>query len=168
MPEPISLLAYVATTGIGATAVMDAWTQLQKRVFGVPVLDYAWVGRWLGHFVRGRFRHEAIDRAAPVTGERLIGWTAHYAIGVAFAALLPALWGAQWLRDPSPGPALAVGLATVAAPFLIMQPAMGKGVAASRTANPSLARRRSLATHLWFGLGLYVAAQAWAWLARAA
>lgn len=152
-------LIYACVIGAGATAVMDLWTVLLKRGFGVPALDYAMVGRWIGHLFRGRFRHGGIARAAPVAGEQAIGWTAHYAIGIAFAALLLAIWGLDWVRDPSPGPALIVALATTAAPFLVLQPALGAGIAASRTPRPGLARLKTVGTHLSFGLGLYVAAQ---------
>ena len=62
-----------------------------------------------------------------------------------------------------PGPAAQLGLGTVVAPFLVMQPAMGAGVAASRTPNPAAARLQSLVTHAVFGLGLY----AGGWLTRA-
>ena len=65
MPEPVHFLFHAVVVGIGATLVMDAWWLCQKHVFGVPVLDYAWVGRWLGHLLRGRLRHEAI-KAAPL------------------------------------------------------------------------------------------------------
>jgi hypothetical protein len=39
-----------------------------------------------------------------------------------------------------------------------MQPAMGAGIAASRTPNPSAARLRNLATHTVYGIGLYLSA----------
>jgi hypothetical protein len=67
------------------------------------------------------------------------------------------------VQQPTLAPALAVGLGTVVAPFLVMQPAMGAGVAAGRTPNPAAARLQSLVTHAVFGLGLY----AGAWLTRA-
>jgi hypothetical protein len=47
----------------------------------------------------------------------------------------------------------------VAAPFLLMQPALGAGIAAAKTPNPTAARLRSLMTHAVFGLGLYFAAR---------
>ncbi len=59
---------------------------------------------------------------------------------------------------PTLGPALLVGVGTVAAPFLLMQPGMGAGIAASRTPRPNAARLQSLATHAVFGAGLYAAA----------
>ena len=62
---------------------------------------------------------------------------------------------------PDLGPALLVGIGSVAAPFLVMQPGMGAGIAASRTPRPAAARLQSLVTHAIFGLGLYAAG----WLA---
>jgi hypothetical protein len=59
---------------------------------------------------------------------------------------------------------LAVGVGSVAAPFLILQPGMGAGIAASRTPNPPAARWHSLITHTVFGLGLYLTGLAAAWL----
>jgi Protein of unknown function (DUF2938) len=144
--------------GCGGTLFMDLWGALQKRLWGVTPLNYAMVGRWIGHLWRGTFAHENIAAAAPIRGEAALGWLAHYAIGVIFAALLLALWGLDWARNPAPGPALLVGVATVAAPFLILQPGMGAGIAASRTPRPNVARLRSLLTHTAFGIGLYAAA----------
>jgi hypothetical protein len=144
--------------GIGATVVMDLWGLLLKRVFGVPSLGYAMVGRWLGNMPAGRFAHARIADAPAVRGERLLGWTAHYAIGVAFAFLLVAVAGEGWVREPTPLPALAVGIVTVAAPYFVMQPAMGLGFAASKAPKPAVARLRSLVTHAVFGGGLYITA----------
>lgn len=144
--------------GLGATATMDAWAVLRRRWLGTPLPNYALVGRWLGHMPRGRFRHDAIQHAQPVRGEHCLGWAAHYLIGIAFAAMLPAIFGTAWLQQPSLLPALCVGIATVAAPFLLMQPGMGAGIAARSTAHPAAARLQSLITHAIFGLGLYAAA----------
>lgn len=54
--------------------------------------------------------------------------------------------------------ALIIGIVTVAAPFFIMQPAMGAGFASSKAEKPNVARARSLAAHAAFGLGLYLSA----------
>jgi hypothetical protein len=107
----------------------------------------------------GRFRHDSIAASAPVRGEHILGWTAHYLIGIAFAALLVGIWGLAWIRHPTIGPALAVGIGSVAAPFFLMQPGMGAGIAASRTPRPASARLQSLISHAVFGLGLYTAGQ---------
>lgn len=158
------LLAGVLTTGIGATVVMDLYAALRRRWCGEPGLDYALVGRWLGHLRAGKLRHQAIARSEPIRGEACLGWVAHYLTGIGFAALLVGITGRAWLQAPTPGPALIFGLASVAAPFLILQPALGAGIAASRTPAPGLARRRSLLTHLVFGLGLYLSALGYAQL----
>ena len=149
------LAAQVLATGVCATVVMDLWAVLLRRVFGVASLDYAMVGRWLGHMPSGRFAHAGIAHAAPVAGERTLGWIAHYAIGVGFASCLVALAGPGWLRSPTLAPALTVGIGTIVVPFLVMQPAFGAGIAASKTPSPGRARLRSLMTHTVFGLGLY-------------
>ena len=150
--------AFTLVVGIGATAVVDLWGIARQRAFGIAPPNYALVGRWLAHMPRGRFRHDAIAASAPMPGERVVGWAAHYLIGVAFAALLVAIWGPAWIVRPTIAPALIVGIGTVAAPFLIMQPGMGAGIAASRTPRPAAARVQSLITHAVFGAGLYIAA----------
>ncbi|MFT3735083.1 MAG: DUF2938 domain-containing protein [Rhodocyclaceae bacterium] len=144
--------------GVGATALVDAWSLLRRRMLGIALPDYGLVGRWFAHMLRGVFRHAAISKAAPLRSERLLGWSAHYVIGVVFAALLVALCGSAWLQAPRFVPALLLGLVTVAAPFLLMQPGMGAGIAASRTPRPNTARLQSLVTHAVFGCGLYASA----------
>lgn len=155
-------VACTVLTGAGATVLLDLWAIARKAVLGISLPNYGLVGRWLAHLGRGRIRHESIAASAPVRGERLIGWTAHYLTGVAFAAILLGLWGVAWLRHPTIGPALIVGIGTVVVPFLVTQPAMGAGVAASRTPRPLAARVQSVVTHGIFGLGLFASA----WVAR--
>jgi hypothetical protein len=149
-------LICAALIGAGATAVMDLWSMARERLLGVPV-NYGLVGRWLAYMPRGRLRHDGIKATPAVKGERLIGWTAHYLIGIAFAGVLLAVWGLEWAQRPTLGPALIVGIGSVAAAFLLMQPGMGAGIAASRTPRPNAARLQSFVTHLVFGLGLYAA-----------
>lgn len=157
MREGADLFIAALLVGTGATAVMDLWSLAKARLCGLPSLDYGLVGRWLAYLPRGRWRHDSIADTPPVHGERVIGWAAHYAIGIVFAGLLIGGWGRGWLCHPTPGPALLVGIGTVAAPFLLMQPAMGAGFAARRTPRPWVARGHSLLTHAVFGLGLFVA-----------
>ena len=151
--------------GIGATAVMDVWLLLLKKL-GVSTLNFAFIGRWVGHRLRGQVAHTAIAKAAPVRGELAWGWLTHYAVGVAFAGVLLSFQGAAWVHSPTLLPALAVGMGTVAAPLLVMQPAMGSGFAASRTVTPLKNCLRSLANHTVFGLGLYLSALVIALISR--
>ncbi|MFO1494802.1 MAG: DUF2938 domain-containing protein [Lysobacterales bacterium] len=144
--------------GLGATALSDLWGLLRHPLFGVAAPNYALVGRWFAHMRHGRYTHAAIAQATPMPHERLIGWSAHYAIGVAYAAVLVLLCGPDWLAQPRLAPALLLGLATLAFPMLWMQPAMGAGIAASRTPHPWQARLHSVLLHSAFGLGLYLTA----------
>jgi hypothetical protein len=143
--------------GSGATALLDLWSLARHRLGHVAPPDYGLVGRWFAYMPRGIFRHAAIGKTPAVRGERLIGWTAHCLIGIAYAGLLLAIWGLEWARQPTLAPALIIGIGSVAAPFLLMQPGMGAGLAASRTPQPGAARLRSLVMHTVFGLGLYLA-----------
>lgn len=145
--------------GVGATAVMDLTAEVLRRTRGTRSLDYALVGRWLGHMPAGRFRHESIMTAEPVPGERALGWGAHYAIGSCFAVAL-VFADSEWLDDPRFVPAVSMGLATVAAPWFVMQPAFGFGVAASKTPSPSQARLGSLQAHGAYGDGLWLSGEA--------
>lgn len=156
--SPTSTFLHMALVGIGATAVMDLWLLLLLRL-GAPTLNFAFIGRWIGHLPRGTFVHPAIARAPAVRAELALGWITHYAVGVGFAGLLVALEGTAWLQQPRLLPAVAVGMATVAAPLFVMQPAMGAGIASSRTATPLKNVLRSLANHTVFGVGLYLAAR---------
>ena len=154
-----SLIGTVALIGIGATAVMDAWLMLLSRL-GVPTTSFAMVGRWVGNMRRGQFAHVAIAKAPLVRHELSLGWLTHYVIGIAYAALLVAVQGTDWLEQPTFLPALAVGAATVAAPWFVMQPAIGSGFLASKTPSPLKNSLRNLANHAVFGVGLYLSAAA--------
>lgn len=158
-------LAWIALVGAGATALFDLWIAALRRL-GVRSLDMALIGRWIGHLARGKFAHAGIASAPPIRAERALGWLTHYAIGVAFAGLLLLALGHEWTRAPTLLPAVAVGIATVLAPLFVMQPALGAGVAFSLTPTPLKNCLRSVVNHGVFGVGLYTAAAALAWLAQ--
>ena len=90
--------------------------------------------------------------------ELVIGWGTHYAVGIVFSTVLVALQGSGWLHRPTFVPALLTGLATVAMPLFVMQPAMGSGFAASKTPTPLKNCTRSIANHAVFGVGMYLSA----------
>jgi hypothetical protein len=149
----------IVLIGIGATAVLDLWLAVLKRI-GVPTGSFALIGRWVACMSRGQFVHASIAKAEPVRNELAIGWATHYAVGIVFAAVLVILQGSGWIKQPTFVPALLTGLATVAMPLLVMQPAMGSGFAASKTPTPLKNCARSVANHAMFGVGMYLAATA--------
>jgi DUF2938 family protein len=153
--------------GVGATLLLDLWNLFLKRAFHVPSLSYCLLGRWVRHMLEGTVRHTSITAASRKPLECTVGWIAHYTIGVVFALVFVALVSGDWLARPTAPPAVLFGLATVVFPFFVMQPSFGLGIAGSRTPNPTQARLKSLATHLVFGVGLYLCAVGVSYLLRA-
>lgn len=151
-------LAASAAIGVGATLLMDVWNLSLKHATKLSSLDYCLLGRWISHFPKGTFRHESIAAAAAMPRECTVGWLSHYTIGIVFALGFMTLTSSDWLEHPTLVPALAYGAATVIFPLFIMQPALGLGIAASRTIDPTRARLKSFVTHLVFGVGLYASA----------
>lgn len=144
--------------GLGATLFMDIWALLLQRAFRVPSANYCLVGRWLRHMPEGTFVHANIASASQMRSECAVGWVAHYVIGAMYALAFVALVSGSWLARPTLLPAVLFGIASVLVPYLIMQPMLGLGIAASRTPRPMQARLRSLLAHTSFGIGLYVCA----------
>lgn len=151
-------LCLAVVVGLGATAIMDLWALFLARAFHMPAANYCLVGRWLCHMPEGRFVHASIVSAPPRRAECAVGWIAHYVIGATYALVLVALAPEGWLAHPTLVPAMFFGVGSVLMPYLIMQPAFGLGIAASRTPQPMQSRLRSLMAHAVFGLGLYVCA----------
>jgi hypothetical protein len=160
MNVEITYVLITIAVGIGATLIMDLWAILLKRALKTAPPNYCLVGRWLLHIPAGVFRHSNITTAPQMPAECAVGWIAHYATGVVYAIALVLLVSHRWLQEPTLAPAMILGIATVAIPLLIMQPAFGLGIASSKTPNPAQARVRSLVNHVVFGFGLYVSALA--------
>jgi hypothetical protein len=158
-------IAPVVLVGVGATAVLDIWLLALNRM-GVPTLNFAFIGRWVGHLARGRFAHQAIAKAPPIAAEVAFGWATHYAVGIGFAGLLVGIQGFEWARQPTLLPAVAVGVSTAVIPLFVMQPAMGAGIAGSKTPAPLKNCLRSLANHTVFGIGLFLAAALVNWASQ--
>jgi hypothetical protein len=153
--------------GVGASLLMDLWNLCLKLALGIPSLNYCLLGRWFRHMPSGTFGHASITGARPMPLECTVGWVAHYTIGASLGVGFLFVVSRAWLAQPAFWPALLWGIGTVVFPLFVMQPALGFGVAASKTANPTQARLKSLATHAVFGVGLYWCANALNYLVRA-
>jgi Protein of unknown function (DUF2938) len=155
--DPSAILRAI-TIGLGATLLMDLWNLFLKRAFHLPSLNYCLLGRWVLHMQNGTFRHASIAAAASQPRECAAGWIAHYSIGIMLAVGFVLITGNNWLVRPTLLPPLLYGTATVVFPFFLLQPALGLGIASSRSPRPAQARLKSLGTHAVFGLGLYLSA----------
>jgi len=167
MSTEASNLFEAVAVGTGATLLMDIWNFYLKRAFGIASLNYCFLGRWLRYMPEGTFRHASITAALPKSHECIVGWAAHYTTGILFSVVfVMAFASADWLARPTLPPALLYGIVTVVFPFFILQPALGLGVASSRTAKPGQARLKSVGTHAIFGLGMYLCAAGLSWATR--
>lgn len=158
MTTEVPYFVSAAVVGLGATLFMDAWALFLHRAFSVPLANYCLVGRWLRHMPEGTFVHASIAAAPQKPSECVVGWIAHYVIGAVYALVLVAIVSGSWLAQPTLLPAMLFGGGSVLVPYLIMQPAFGMGIAASKAPQPTQARLRSLVAHTAFGFGLYVCA----------
>ena len=152
--------------GLGATLFMDLWALLLKWLFNIPLANYCLVGRWILHMPEGTFMHASIAAASQKRFECAVGWIAHYILGAAYALVLVAGVSESWLVRPTLLPAILFAMGSLLVPFLIMQPAFGLGIAASRAPHPTHVRLRSLMAHTAFGMGLYVCAVGVSYLLR--
>lgn len=153
----LSLLILTVLAGLLATFFLDVWNFTRHFLFGYPLTNYQFNGRWLLHMLEGEFCHDSIKAASPVPFELAVGWMGHYAIGVLFALMLSALWGWGWYNRPRLIPAMIIGMITIVIPFFIMQPCMGAGLAGHLAPDPMAVRIKVLISHLVFGIGLYAA-----------
>ncbi|MDX8239938.1 DUF2938 domain-containing protein [Acinetobacter pittii] len=144
--------------GVGATIVMDIWLLILK-IFKIPTLNFSFLGRWVGWIFQGKLIHQTIAQSPQIKNEYLLGWIAHYSVGIIFALSFVFIASSDWLIHPQFYSALLFGLVTVLIPFFIMQPAMGNGFASSKTPHPFLNCLKSLMNHSVFGCGLYLTAK---------
>lgn len=168
--DEVDIAVAVVVIGLGATAFMDVFAWVQNRLFKSPGLNYALVGRWIlgmGHGkLQRKLQHSTIVQSPSVRFEKSVGWATHYAIGVGFVGCMVMITGSNWLMEPSLWQAILLGIISVLAPFFIMQPAFGFGLAASKTPAPWMARTRSMIAHLSFGVGVYFAGLVWQLIVR--
>jgi hypothetical protein len=151
----------ILVIGIVATLATDLWQGLLQAIAGVPPANWGLVGRWVAWIPRGVFVHRPITATPSVRGEVAIGWTFHYAVGVAYAALYLVIMRLGLESGPTLISALAFALALLVAPWFIMQPALGLRFFAARAPNPPAIRVINISVHAAFGLGLYLGAIAW-------
>jgi hypothetical protein len=160
MSSATELLFKAALVGIGGTVVLDVWALLMAHVVGLSASNWAMVGRWFGNMLRGQLVQETMTNAEPVRGELAIGWIAHYAIGIGYGLLLLAFWGQDWVDRPTLLPPMILAWVLLVAPYFMMMPGMGMGIAGSKTPKPNVTRLRSMVGHSVFGLGMYATAMA--------
>jgi hypothetical protein len=142
--------------GIGGTIILDFYAWLLSRLFGIPATNWSLVGRWVGHMKSGQFIQVSLATAKQIPGERALGWLVHYIIGMVYGLILMVWVDAHWLDLPTLLPTLLVSWFGMVAPFFIMMPGMGSGIAGAKTPNPIVTRVKSFAAHTVFGVGMFL------------
>ena len=66
----IDMAAAALVLGVGATLLLDGWSWLLNKGFGVKSLSFCLVGRWFALMRHGQFRHNGIGKA-PAQGWRM-------------------------------------------------------------------------------------------------
>jgi len=150
----LAAIFQVAFVGIFATAALDLWATTLNRTLGLAKTNWGHVGRWVAGIASGTFRHDSIAAAPRNSYEQLVGWSAHYVIGVVYSAMYLFIL-TQWAKSPSLVSAAVFGLVTVLAPWVILQPGLGVGYFASHAPKPNVTRTLNLLSHLVFGVALY-------------
>jgi len=134
---------------------MDVLLYLRHKWLHQPWFDY----RVLGLALLKTTLPQVVKHTHANTAASLLGWGLHYVIGVLLAVSAVYLATILGFNTLSLAFCLLYGMATVILPFCSMQPLLGLGFAASKTAQPWRNRGKSLITHALFGLSLY-------WVAR--
>jgi len=154
VPDTMRLLLTGMAAGVFGTLAMDVLNTVFARSGVLSSIDVGMIGRMAAGWTRGRFRYRHPDELDRVTGETLYGYVAHYAIGVGLAVLYVLGWHALIGGPASPAWALAYGVATTAASYFLVYPAMGLGVFGRRSPERARAVLSPLANHFFYGVGL--------------
>jgi hypothetical protein len=143
--------------GILATLTMDAMAVIALQ-FGIagrgprrsgPDL----IGRWIGYLLQGKFRHTDILQTRPLRGELLLGFAAHYSIGIVLVLVYLSLLALAH-ATPTALSAILYGTATTVLPWFLMFPSQGMGWLGWDAPGDAHLARASLFNHIVFGLGI--------------
>ncbi|KGB56270.1 hypothetical protein FG91_00772 [Sphingopyxis sp. LC81] len=162
----ITLFAGAIITGIFGALAFDIWNALAQRLAGIRAPNWGILGKWL------LAPFAAVDGTPAPSGpptftliERILGETAHYVTAILFALALILAMGTDWLAHPTPMPAIAAGLLTTIFAWFLIMPALGAGIAGTKTPAPLKLCVTTLTSHAIMGAGFYVGAiQASTWV----
>jgi uncharacterized membrane protein YeaQ/YmgE (transglycosylase-associated protein family) len=150
----MDLVVAGVVAGVLGTAAMDLGNLLFSRAGILLKIEVGMIGRMAAGWTRGRFHYRHPSEMAEVASEALLGYVAHYTIGVAFAVPYVLGWHALLGGPASPGWAVAYGIATTVASWFLVYPSMGFGAFGRWSPDGLKASLSPLVNHLLFGLGM--------------
>ena len=143
--------------GILATVTMDVVAVIALRLGiagrGPRRTGPDLIGRWIGYLLQGKFRHTDILQTPPLRGELLLGFAAHYSIGIVLTLVYFGLLVVTQAR-PTALSAILYGTATTVLPWFVMFPSQGMGWLGRDAPGDVHLARISLFNHIVFGLGI--------------
>ena len=143
--------------GILATVTMDVVALIALRIGiagrGPRRTGPDLIGRWIGYFLRGKFRHTDILQTPALRGELVLGLAAHYLIGIVLTLLYLGLLVVAHAR-PTALNSILYGTATTVLPWFLMFPSQGMGWLGRDAPGDAHLARVSLFNHIIFGLGI--------------
>ena len=153
----MDLVVVTIAAGVLGTLVMDVLNHLVSQTGLLLKIDVRMIGRMSAGWLRGRFLYENPGQIEPHEHELILGYAAHYAIGLVLATVFVIGWD-QFISGPiSPLLALFYGFATTVASEFFVYPSMGLGVCGRLSAEGIKAALSPLANHLFFGVGMAIA-----------
>ena len=154
------LIMQIVIVGVIACAIFDLWQRVFQKLTAIPPSDWAMVGRWsLGLMTRGQLIARDLESQAEWKNELAVGWLVHYGVAVGYAAVYAWLMHTTILQAGLVD-GLIFGVISVAVPWFLFLPCLGKGMLARLTPNPPLVCGLALMMHSLFGgsIGLGFAA----------
>lgn len=144
----------ILTAGITGTIVMDLLNYVFSRMGLIQKVEINMIGRMTAGWLRGRFLYKHPNDMKAVNHEGLLGYLAHYSIGIGLA--IPyILVCVNYIGDmPSAYHTIIYGISTTVASWFIVYPSMGFGVLGLRSPDGIKATYSSLANHFFYGAGL--------------
>ena len=143
--------------GVLATVTMDVVAMIALRLGiageGPRRTGPDLIGRWIGYLFQGKFRHTDILQTPQLRGELLLGFAAHYAIGIALTLLYLGVLIVLHAK-PTAFSAILYGTATTILPWFLMFPSQGMGWLGWHTPGEVHLARASLFNHIVFGVGI--------------
>ncbi len=153
-----SLIIQSIVSGIVATVVLDVWQHILRLSAGIPVSNWAIVGRWFAYLPRGRFVHDGITQTPPYPNELAIGWVAHYLVGIAYGFIYVGLMVLALDTTPNLVNGLVFGAISTVVAWFVMMPGLGAGIFAHKTDAAIRSSSLAFAAHVVFGFGLFLGA----------
>jgi hypothetical protein len=143
--------------GVLATLTMDAVAVIALRLGiagrGPRRTGPDLIGRWVGYLLRGKFSHTNIQQTPPLRGELVLGFAAHYLIGIVLTLVYVGLLVVAH-ATPTVLSAVLYGTATTVLPWFLMFPSQGMGWLGWDAPGDAHLVRASLFNHIIFGLGI--------------